>query len=116
MPRTKVKLAFIKDNKARKNSFMKRKECLKNKLKEVYILCIIKACVVRYSSYETQLEVWPKDNTAFQNVLNAFLTKSPMERSKFLLNRIATSRKGSARLSRRSRSRLWQTAIWQWPT
>ncbi|KAJ0780830.1 putative transcription factor MADS-type1 family [Helianthus annuus] len=116
MHRSKVKLAFIKDNMARKNSFMKRKECLKNKLKEVYILCSIKACVVMYSSYKPQLEVWPKDNTSFHNVLNAFLTNSPMERSKFLLNMIATSRKGSARLCRRSRRRLWQTAIWQWPT
>ncbi|KAF5803036.1 putative transcription factor MADS-type1 family [Helianthus annuus] len=85
MPRSKVKLAFIKDNKARKNSFMKRKECLKNKLTEVSILCSIEACVIMYSSYEPQLEVCPEDNTAFQNVLNAFLTKSPMERSKFLL-------------------------------
>ncbi|KAM0040668.1 putative transcription factor MADS-type1 family [Helianthus debilis subsp. tardiflorus] len=116
MPRSKVKLAFIKDNKARKNSFMKRKEWLKNKLKEVSILCSIDACVIMYSSYEPELEVWPDDNTAFPNVLNAFLTKSPMERRKFLLNRITTSRKGSARLSRRSRSRLWKTAIWQWST
>ncbi|KAJ0561064.1 putative transcription factor MADS-type1 family [Helianthus annuus] len=86
MPRSKVKLAFIKDNKARKNSFMKRKEWLKNKLKEVSILCSIEACVIMYSSYEPELEVCPEDNTAFQNVLNAFLTKSPMERRKFLLN------------------------------
>ncbi|KAF5803047.1 putative transcription factor MADS-type1 family [Helianthus annuus] len=85
MPKSNVKLAFINDNKARKNSFMKRKECLKNKLKEVSILCSIEACVIKYSSYEPQLEMWPEDNTAFQNVLNAFLTKSPMERSKFLL-------------------------------
>ncbi|MFS7945654.1 putative transcription factor MADS-type1 family [Helianthus anomalus] len=77
---------------------MKRKVWLKNKLKEVSILCSIDACVIMYSSYEPELEVWPDDNTAFPNVLNAFLTKSTMERRKFLLNRIATSRKGSARL------------------
>ncbi|MFS7945645.1 putative transcription factor MADS-type1 family [Helianthus anomalus] len=65
---------------------MKRKECLKNKLKEVLILCSIEACVIVYCSYEPELEVWPEDNTAFQNVLNAFLTKSPMEWRKFLLN------------------------------
>ncbi|MFS7945638.1 hypothetical protein Hanom_Chr06g00526611 [Helianthus anomalus] len=41
--------------------------------------------MIMYSSYEPQLEMWPEDNTAFQNVLNAFLRKSPMERSKFLL-------------------------------
>ncbi|MFS7946222.1 putative transcription factor MADS-type1 family [Helianthus anomalus] len=52
MPRSKVKLAFIKDNKVRKNTFMKRKECLKNKLKEVSILCNIVARVIMYSSYE----------------------------------------------------------------
>ncbi|KAJ0561257.1 putative transcription factor MADS-type1 family [Helianthus annuus] len=86
MPRSKLKLAFIKNNKARKNSFMKRNECLKNKLKEVSILCNIEACVIMYSSYEPKLEVWTEDNTAFQNVLNAFLTKSPMEMGKFLLN------------------------------
>ncbi|MFS7945643.1 putative transcription factor MADS-type1 family [Helianthus anomalus] len=85
MPRSKVKLAFIKDNKARKNSFMKRKYSLKNKLKEVSIVCSIEARMIMYSSYEPQLEMWPEDNTAFQNVLNAFLRKSPMERSKFLL-------------------------------
>ncbi|KAJ0780829.1 putative transcription factor MADS-type1 family [Helianthus annuus] len=89
MHRSKVKLAFIKDNKARKNSFRKRKECLKNKLKEVSILCSIEAWVIMYSSYEPQLEVWPEDNTVFQNVLNAFLTKSPMERSKFSLKHVS---------------------------
>ncbi|MFS7945661.1 putative transcription factor MADS-type1 family [Helianthus anomalus] len=84
MPRNKVKIAFIKD-KARKNSFMKRKEYLKDKLKEVSILCSIEACVIMYSSNEPQLEMWPEDKTAFQNVLNAFLTKSPMKRSKFFI-------------------------------
>ncbi|MFS7889450.1 putative transcription factor MADS-type1 family [Helianthus anomalus] len=86
MPRGKVKLAFIEDNKARKNSFMKRKECLKNKLKELSTLCGIEACAIIYSSYEPGLEVWPEDNTAFQNVLNTFLTKSPMEIHKFMSN------------------------------
>ncbi|KAJ0693168.1 putative transcription factor MADS-type1 family [Helianthus annuus] len=86
MPRGKVKLAFIEDNKARKNSFMKRKECLKNKLKELSTLCGIEACAIIYSSYEPGLEVWPEDNTAFQNVLNAFLTKSHMEIHKFMSN------------------------------
>ncbi|KAM0040669.1 putative transcription factor MADS-type1 family [Helianthus debilis subsp. tardiflorus] len=84
MPRNKVKIALIKD-KARKNSFMKIKEYLKDKLKEVSILCSIEACVIMYSSYEPQLEMWPEDKNAFQNVLNAILMKSPMERSKFLL-------------------------------
>ncbi|MFS7901302.1 putative transcription factor MADS-type1 family [Helianthus anomalus] len=86
MPRSKAKLAFIKDKKERKNSFMKRNEWLKNKLKEVSILCSIEACMIMYSSYEPELVVWSEDNIAFQNVLNAFLTKSLMERRKFLLN------------------------------
>ncbi|KAM0054896.1 putative transcription factor MADS-type1 family [Helianthus debilis subsp. tardiflorus] len=86
MPRSKVKLAFIENKKARKTSFMKRKECLKNKLKELCTLCGIEACAIIYSSYEPGLEVWPEDNTAFQNVLNAFLTKLPMERNKFMSN------------------------------
>ncbi|KAJ0456680.1 putative transcription factor MADS-type1 family [Helianthus annuus] len=86
MPRSKVKLAFIENQKARKSSFMKRKECLKNKLKELSTLCGIEACAIIYSSYEPGLEVWPEDNTAFQNVLNAFLMKLPMERNKFMSN------------------------------
>ncbi|KAI3824740.1 hypothetical protein L1987_06211 [Smallanthus sonchifolius] len=86
MPRSKVKLAFIENYKARKSSFMKRKECLKRKMEELSILCGIEACGILYSPFEPQPEVWPDDNNVVQNVLREFMKLSPIERSKYMVN------------------------------
>ncbi|XP_076948688.1 agamous-like MADS-box protein AGL36 [Bidens hawaiensis] len=89
MPRTNVKLALIEDNKARKIAFMKRKETLKKKLNELCILCDVEACIILYSSYEPELEFWPKDKVIIQNVLDQFLGKQPMEKSKNMTNQVS---------------------------
>ncbi|XP_076937072.1 agamous-like MADS-box protein AGL80 [Bidens hawaiensis] len=89
MPRTKVKLAFIVDNKARKISFMKRKESLKKKLNELCILCDVEACIILYSPYEPEPEFWPEDKVVIQNVLEQFLSKQPMEKSKNMTNQVS---------------------------
>ncbi|KAK1422894.1 hypothetical protein QVD17_18183 [Tagetes erecta] len=86
MPRSKVKVAFIEDYKARKTSFMKRKESLKKKLHELSVLCNIEACSILYSPFASQPEVWPDNTNVVHNVLREFMNKSPIEKSKHMVN------------------------------
>ncbi|XP_076949006.1 agamous-like MADS-box protein AGL80 [Bidens hawaiensis] len=82
MPRTKVKLAFIQNSKARKSSFMKRKESLKKKIREMCILCDVEACLILYGPYEPKLELWPDDMSVIRNLLDQFLHKTTLEKNK----------------------------------
>ncbi|XP_076908087.1 agamous-like MADS-box protein AGL80 [Bidens hawaiensis] len=85
MPRTKVKLEFIENSKARKSTFLKRKESLKKKIREMCILCDVEACAILFSPDE-QLELWPDDMDAFRNVLDEFLHKTTLVKNKNMLN------------------------------
>lgn len=81
-----MKLAMIVNRDSRKTSYKKRKQSLMKKLDELSILCDLQACAIIKDPFEPKVEVWPKDNVAFQNVLNQFMTMSAIEKSKKMTN------------------------------
>ncbi|AES87689.1 agamous-like MADS-box protein AGL80 [Medicago truncatula] len=73
MVRTKVKLAFIVNDAARKAAYKKRKKSLFKKVVELSTLCGIEACAIVYGPYEPHPEIWPSPE-GVQSVLSKFMT------------------------------------------
>ncbi|EXB57549.1 Agamous-like MADS-box protein AGL80 [Morus notabilis] len=85
MTRKKVKLAYITNDSARKATFKKRKKGLIKKITELSTLCDIDACVIIYSPYDAQPEVYPSP-LGLQQVLARFKKMPEMEQSKKMVN------------------------------
>ncbi|KAF5735026.1 agamous-like MADS-box protein AGL80 [Tripterygium wilfordii] len=81
VPRKKVQLAYITDERARKATFKRRKQSLMKKASELSTLCGIDACAIIYNPYEEQHEVWPS-NEEIQPILSRFHNLSEMEKGK----------------------------------
>ncbi|XP_021910995.1 agamous-like MADS-box protein AGL80 [Carica papaya] len=81
----KMKLALISNESTRKTTFQKRKKGLMKKASELATLCGINMCMIIYSSYNTQPEVWPSPS-GVQSVLNDFNAMSKIDQSKKMLN------------------------------
>ena len=92
--RSKVKLAFIVNDAARKATYKKRKKSLFKKVVELSTLCGIEACAIVYGPYEPQPEIWPSSE-GVQTVLSKFMTmhefqkcKKMMDHESFLIHRV----------------------------
>ncbi|PIA34029.1 hypothetical protein AQUCO_03900139v1 [Aquilegia coerulea] len=72
-PRKKVKLAWMQDHVARRNSYRKRKTNLVKKMDELTKLCDVKACSIIYNPYNPEPSVWPSSDEA-RRLLLQFLT------------------------------------------
>jgi hypothetical protein len=59
MARSKVKLALIVNDAARKESYKKRRKGLLKKVAELSTLSGIEVCAIVYGPYEPQPEIWP---------------------------------------------------------
>ncbi|XP_021898170.1 agamous-like MADS-box protein AGL80 [Carica papaya] len=66
----------------------KRKNGLMKKASELATLCGINMCMIIYSPYNTQLEVWPSPS-GVQSILNDFNAMSKIDQSKKMLNQEA---------------------------
>ncbi|XP_021898171.1 agamous-like MADS-box protein AGL80 [Carica papaya] len=81
----KVKLDLISDESSRKITFQKRKKGLMKKASELATLCGINLCVMIYSPYNTQPEIWPSP-LGVQSVINDFSAMSKRDQNKKMLN------------------------------
>ncbi|XP_058783794.1 agamous-like MADS-box protein AGL80 [Vicia villosa] len=81
MGRTKVKLAFIENDAARKSTYKKRKNGVLKKVDELSTLCGIEACAIIFGPYDPQPEIWPAQ-VGVQKVLSKFMTVPEIEKSK----------------------------------
>lgn len=85
MPRTKVNLAYIEDDSARKTTFKKRKSGLMKKADELSTLCGVEGCAILYNPYDPQPNVWPAELEA-RNVLERFRNIPEVEQSRRMMN------------------------------
>jgi hypothetical protein len=85
MARSKVKLAFIVNDAARKESYKKRRKGLLKKVAELSTLCGIEACAIVYGPYEPQPEIWPSPE-GVQSVLSKFMTMHEFQKCKKMMN------------------------------
>ncbi|XP_058783795.1 agamous-like MADS-box protein AGL80 [Vicia villosa] len=85
MGRTKVKLAFIVNDAARKSTYKKRKNGLLKKVDELSTLCGIEACAIIFGPYDPQPEIWPSP-LGVQKVLSKFMTVPEFEKNKKMVN------------------------------
>ncbi|EOY11775.1 Agamous-like MADS-box protein A [Theobroma cacao] len=111
MTRKKVQLAYIINDSARKAAFRKRTKGLLKKASELSTLCGIEACVIIYSPYNAQPEVWPSSAGA-QRVLSEFKKMPKMDQSQkmmsqenFLRQRIAKANQQLKRQCRDNREK-----------
>ncbi|PIA34028.1 hypothetical protein AQUCO_03900138v1 [Aquilegia coerulea] len=81
----KVKLAWMRDHVARKNSYRRRKNNLVKKVDELSKLCAVKACAIIYSPYDPIPSVWPSNDEAHRLFLQ-FLTLPDNMQTKKLFN------------------------------
>ncbi|PIA25491.1 hypothetical protein AQUCO_11200002v1 [Aquilegia coerulea] len=81
----KVKLTWMRDHVALKNSYRKRKNNLVKKVDEVSKLCDVKACAIIYSPYDPIPSVWPSNDEARRLILQ-FLTLPDNTQTKNLFN------------------------------
>ncbi|KAA3456916.1 agamous-like MADS-box protein AGL80 [Gossypium australe] len=85
MIRKKVKLAYITNGSSRKATYKKRNKGLMKKMSELSTLCGIDACVIMYSPYKSQPEVWPSPK-GVQQVLSKFKMIPKMEQRNNMVN------------------------------
>jgi hypothetical protein len=83
--RSKVKLAFIVNDVARKASYKKRTKGLLKKVAELSTLCGIEAFAIVYGPYEPQPEIWPLPE-GVQSVLSKFMTMHEFQKCKKMMN------------------------------
>ncbi|KAL6348672.1 hypothetical protein AAG906_019371 [Vitis piasezkii] len=81
MARKKVKLQWIVDNAARKATYKKRVKGLMKKVRDLSILCGVDACVITYSPYHPEPQVWPSPIEAEQ-VIAAFRSRPENDQTK----------------------------------
>ncbi|MCD7462194.1 hypothetical protein HAX54_047977 [Datura stramonium] len=84
MGRSKINMELIEDHKNRKSSFMKRKASLVKKIREVSILCDIKACMMIYEGNNEYAvsEIWPNDSKEVEELINLYKNQPMDGRSK----------------------------------
>ena len=97
MTRKKVKLAYIRDDSARKATFKKRKKGILKKVSELTILCGIQACAIISNPFDdSQNEVWPDPEGAKQVIeryQSSVIDESKnMNQESFMLQRIAKAK------------------------
>ena len=85
MTRNKVKLELIENNSSRKATYKKRNKGLMKKAKELTTLCGVEACVILYSPYDPQPEVWANPK-GVNHVLKRFKNLTKEEQGKNMLN------------------------------
>ncbi|KAF6142424.1 hypothetical protein GIB67_033851 [Kingdonia uniflora] len=68
MAKTKLKLAWLSNNLARKNTYNQRKKGLMKKAEELRTLCGVNVCTIIFSSYNREPDIWPSQGDAFLTV------------------------------------------------
>ncbi|KAK4278050.1 hypothetical protein QN277_015949 [Acacia crassicarpa] len=91
MTRRKVKLAFIGNDSARKTTYKKRRNGMVKKATELVTLCGVQACMLIYSPYEADAEIWPS-TMAVQRTIVRFRDMPEMEQSKKMMNQMSFTR------------------------
>ncbi|KAH7863219.1 hypothetical protein Vadar_014917 [Vaccinium darrowii] len=85
MPRSKLNLVYIANDSSRRVTFTKRMDGLAKKADELTNLCGIEACIILFSPYDHEPEVWPSQLEA-QKVIARFRKMSDLEQSELMLN------------------------------
>lgn len=80
-----MKLAWISNDATRRATLKKRRKGLLKKVRELSILCDVRACAIIYSPNEPQPEVWPSAAEAAR-LLSRFRALPEMEQSKKMMN------------------------------
>ncbi|XP_057426361.1 agamous-like MADS-box protein AGL80 [Lotus japonicus] len=85
--RGRVSLEYIADEVARKATYLRRKNGLLKKLKELTVLSgRIDACALIYSEFNDQPEQWPTSSLELQRIITKFRSYPELERGKKMLN------------------------------
>ncbi|EXC12981.1 Agamous-like MADS-box protein AGL36 [Morus notabilis] len=95
--RRKIKLAWIKNETSRKQSFKKRKNGLVKKVQELTTLCGVSAFIVIYGPGEDVPTVWPSPEEAC-HLMRRFRTVPQMERCKKMVNQESYLRERSTKM------------------
>ncbi|KAI8545714.1 hypothetical protein RHMOL_Rhmol07G0060100 [Rhododendron molle] len=91
MPRSKVKLAYISNDSARRTTFRKRESGLIKKAEEITTLCGVEACAILYSPYSPEPNVWPCPLDA-QRVISRFRNMAPPEQNRKMVDQQSFAR------------------------
>ncbi|KAF9593133.1 hypothetical protein IFM89_020343 [Coptis chinensis] len=78
----KISMQPIANNKARRVTFVKRKNGLKKKLHELTTLCDIEACMICFDGDDGTVETWPEDQRKFNGVIQKYKRVGRIEREK----------------------------------
>ncbi|CAL8170201.1 unnamed protein product [Prunus armeniaca] len=95
MARTKVKLAWIENDSARKKRFRRRKESLLKKVSEISTLCDVGAFAIVYAPDSDKPDVWPSPSEVkeliakFQSIPEAERSKKMTDHETYLKETIA---------------------------
>ncbi|CAN8255266.1 unnamed protein product [Cochlearia groenlandica] len=81
MTRQKVKLAMVANENSRTISLKKRRLGLVKKVRELTILCDVKACMIIYSPNDPEPLVWPSVDVA-RDLLDDFFSLPEVEKKK----------------------------------
>ncbi|XP_072996736.1 agamous-like MADS-box protein AGL80 [Typha latifolia] len=86
MARKRVKLAWIMNDSTRRQTLKKRKMGLMKKVREISILCGVKACAIVYGPNDLQPEVWPTPPNATKRMIMRFKSKPEFEQTRKMMN------------------------------
>ncbi|XP_075521095.1 agamous-like MADS-box protein AGL80 [Primulina tabacum] len=110
MVRSKIRYELIADERARRETFRKRKPGLFKKLNELKTLCDIEACAVVYNGDGTQPETWPSLDEAsrvvqkFKNLPSSLQKTNMVNQEGFLMQNLARLEKNLGKESEKIES------------
>ncbi|XP_071722828.1 agamous-like MADS-box protein AGL80 [Rutidosis leptorrhynchoides] len=109
MTRRKVQLAWIKSDSAKKASLKKRRQSLLKKVKELAVLCGVKAFVIIYSPDEFKPLLWPSSTevnrlfTELIKVLDVERGNKMIDQEKYLKDRLMKIKENLKKIYKRNK-------------
>ncbi|KAL2520178.1 Agamous-like MADS-box protein AGL80 [Forsythia ovata] len=107
MVRSKIKYELIADERARKETFRKRKLSLFKKLNEFKTLCNVEACAVISNENGAQPEFWPSPPEAF-NVIQTFKNLPSSSQTSNMVNGEGFLKQNLSRLAKNLDKEKWK--------
>ncbi|XP_057426755.1 floral homeotic protein AGAMOUS-like [Lotus japonicus] len=82
MGRGRIPMEPIQNEKTRRTTFLKRRDGLMKKVKELSILCDVNACLIMYAEGLDEPQTWPKKDTEVQCIIQKYCNTANDRRPK----------------------------------
>lgn len=87
-----MKLTLIENKSRRKACYKKRKKGLIKKVEELTTLCGVEACLIIYSHFDSEPQIWPPEHSTLMHILLKFKNLSFLEQNRKMVTQESFTR------------------------